>query len=59
MCWGQLDLLTKAKSTLLVDYHPGSPKNMGWVGGFYFIIYIFPKKLIDGNFIFINKTGVI
>jgi hypothetical protein len=28
----------------LVDYHPGSPKNIGWVGGFYFIIFISLKK---------------
>jgi hypothetical protein len=28
----------------LVDYHPGSPKNVGRMGGFYFIIFISSKK---------------
>ena len=33
----------KASSTWLVDYHPEFPKNIGRVGGFYFLFSIFWK----------------
>jgi hypothetical protein len=31
---------------------------MGRVEGFYFIIFISPRKTIGDNFVFINKRGV-
>jgi hypothetical protein len=36
--------ISKAKSAWLVEYHLGAPKNMGWVGVFYFMIFISSKK---------------
>jgi hypothetical protein len=49
---GEINLISN------LDYHPGSPKNIGRVGGFYFIIFISPRKTIDDNFNIINKRGM-
>jgi hypothetical protein len=53
-----VEVAIKARSTFLIDYHQGSLKNMGQVGG-YFIISIFPqkKKTIDDNFGFYQQKG--
>jgi hypothetical protein len=42
----------------LVDYHPGSPKNIGPVGGFYFIIFYFPEEKLLIAILFLSTKGV-